>query len=66
MLESFSVIVVGAMLIALVAAIFVGIVIGFFAFVIMPILALIGTIMEWIHPGWLQPDKKEEPVEENL
>ena len=61
MIESFSVVVGGAMLIALVAAIFVGIAICFCAFVIAPIFAILCCIF-----GWDKQDKKEEPVEENL
>ena len=50
-----------ALLIALIVAIFVGLAIGFFAFVIMPILAILCCIF-----GWDKQDKKEAPVEGNL
>lgn len=50
-----------ALLIAIIAAIFIGLAIGFFIFVIGPILIIIGYIC-----GWDKQDKKEAPAEENI
>ena len=61
MIGTFIEVVGGAMLIALVAAIFIGLAIGFFVFVIMPILAILCCIF-----GWDKPEKKEKPAEENI